>query len=82
MHGIDVRQQFKTGWGNPAKIQAVLVVAYKGRTSEKRAVAFVLPESRQKALHCAQAIYMVIFLASGSVHAVPLRSSFCIYKGL
>lgn len=42
MHGIEVRQLFKNRLGNPAKIQAVLVVAYKDRTSEKRAASICI----------------------------------------
>lgn len=41
MHGIEVRQLFKTRLGNPAKIQAVLV-AYKDRTCEKRAASICI----------------------------------------
>lgn len=37
-----VRQLFKTRLGNPAKIEAVLVGAYKERTSEKRAASILI----------------------------------------
>lgn len=54
----------------------------KVRPLRRGLLALALTESMQKALYCAHPTCTAIFLTSGSIHAVPLRSSFGIYKAL